>query len=229
MALPTFQPVGARRTVQDQVYSQLREALISGVFEAGESFTISALAEKFNTSHMPIREALRRLAAENALRISTSGTAYVPAIDVAEFMDITRARGIVEPAAAEIAFDALRTRQDELRALQLRHEQEGLAGRISAMLGANRDFHFFIYEAADSPVLVSQIENLWLRSGAYVRFLSDRMGELLKTSYAQDFAKYHNIMLDALAEGDRKKFRDTVYGDILATQSLLADVLQGGK
>lgn len=69
-----LKPVGARRTVQDQVYEQLRDALISGAFLAGESFTISALSERFKTSHMPVREALRRLAAQNALRISATGT-----------------------------------------------------------------------------------------------------------------------------------------------------------
>ena len=34
---------------------------------------------------------------------------------------------------------------------------------VSAFLAANREFHFAIYEAARSPLLLSMIKSLWLR------------------------------------------------------------------
>ena len=91
-----LKPVATRKTVQDQVYEQLREALMSGAFQARDSFTIASLADRFQTSHMPVREALRRLAAENALRIAPSGTAFVPDLSRGELDDISRARVIIE-------------------------------------------------------------------------------------------------------------------------------------
>ena len=100
MADVKLKPVRSRQTVQDQVYAQLREALVSGAFEAGQGFTIPALADSFGTSHMPVREALRRLAAENALRISSTGTATVPPLDIEELRKICEVRLVLEPAAA---------------------------------------------------------------------------------------------------------------------------------
>lgn len=212
-------PVAARKTVQDQVHEQLRDALIAGVFEAGESFTIAALAERFGTSHMPVREALRRLAAENALRISTSGTAFVPDLSPEELDDISRARGIVEGATAALAFARLGADDlAELRACIARHQAAGEAGNVVAMTAENRAFHFRIYRAAGSPVLLSQIENLWLRSGPYVRFLSDRMGDLLKGDYRDGFTRHH---VNLLAAPDAAAFRAAMEDDIRASQALI--------
>ncbi|MCZ0960737.1 GntR family transcriptional regulator [Paracoccus benzoatiresistens] len=217
-----LKPVSTRKTVQDQVYEQLREALMSGAFQARESFTIASLSERFQTSHMPVREALRRLAAENALRIAPSGTAFVPDLSPEELDDISRARVIIEGAAAELAAPRI-TPSDRavLASLVEEHRATGASGDIVAMAAANRRFHFQIYAAAGSPILMSHIENLWLRSGPYVRFLSDRMGSLLQTDYKGQFTRHHEAMLAALDRGDVAGFRAAMEDDITATQGLL--------
>ena len=225
----TFKPVRTRQTIQDQVYDQLREALVSGAFEAGESFTISALAEKFMTSHMPVREALRRLAAENALRISSTGTAIVPWLDVTELRQICQARLILEPATAAIAFplidaDVLRDPNEILP----RHTSSADSGDIETMLDANRAFHFRIYRASGNEVLFSQIENLWLRSGPYVRYLSDRMGEMLRSGQKTVFTSRHGDMIDAIHAKDAAAFEQAMHADISATHELLFDLLSSG-
>lgn len=218
-------PVAARKTVHDLVYEQLREALISGAFEADESFTIAALARRFGTSHMPVREALRRLAAENALKISTSGTAFVPGLSRAELDDISLARVILEGATAALAFDRLDPAdRAELQDCIARHQAAGESGDVASMTAENRFFHFRIYRAAASPVLMSQIENLWLRSGPYVRFLSDRMGDLLRGDYRNDFTRHHARML---AAADAGAFRAALEDDIRASQSLIHRYLSG--
>lgn len=221
-----FKPVKTRQTVQDQVYEQLRQALVGGAFEAGQGFTIPALAKSFGTSHMPVREALRRLAAENALKISSTGTAVVPPLEVDELRKICEARMILEPATAEIAFDRLGAADvAALRENIARHKATGNSGDVVAMLEANREFHFHIYAAADNDVLCSQIENLWLRSGPYVRFLSDKMGDLLRTSYKAGFTAHHEAMLAALAAGDRAGFAQAMREDVQATRDLLLTFL----
>ena len=50
-----------RQTWQDQLYPRVRDALAGGGFFPGETVTIRALADQFETSTMPVREALRRL------------------------------------------------------------------------------------------------------------------------------------------------------------------------
>lgn len=221
-----FQPVSSRKTVHDLVYEQLRDALMSGAFEARKPFTISSLSERFQTSHMPVREALRRLASENALKISATGTAYVPAITAEELKDISRARMIVESATAKIAGELLDA--DDLSELQRildHHRKSASAGDIYEMTAANRAFHFHIYRAAQSPVLLSQIENLWLRSGPYVRFLSDRMSEFLKTGHKAGFTDYHAAMVEAIRTKDWEALGAACKADIQSSQDLLLEAI----
>ncbi len=222
MADVKLKPVRSRQTVQDQVYAQLREALVSGAFEAGQGFTIPALADSFGTSHMPVREALRRLAAENALRISSTGTATVPPLDIEELRKICEVRLVLEPAAARLAFGRMDASDiAALKEILVAHQRTGETGDIVEMLAANRAFHFHIYTATDNEVLVSQIENLWLRSGPYVRYLSDRMGDLLRTSYKSGYTSHHEDMLAALESGDEGAFVQAMTEDVTATHELL--------
>ncbi|MFC3141101.1 GntR family transcriptional regulator [Psychromarinibacter halotolerans] len=222
MADVKLKPVRSRQTVQDQVYAQLREALVSGAFEAGQGFTIPALADSFGTSHMPVREALRRLAAENALRISSTGTATVPPLDIEELHKICEVRLVLEPAAARLAFGRMDASDiAALKEILVAHQRTGETGDIVEMLAANRAFHFHIYTATGNEVLVSQIENLWLRSGPYVRYLSDRMGDLLRTSYKSGYTSHHEDMLAALESGDEAGFVQAMTEDVTATHELL--------
>lgn len=231
MAQTAFKPVKSRQTVQDQVYEQMRQALVGGAFEAGEAFTISSLADKFGTSHMPVREALRRLAAENALRISATGTAMVPPLEPDELTKIFEARMIIEPATAGLAFDTLKQPSYVMRLKEnlAQHKATGQSGQIVEMLAANRAFHFEIYGAAQNEVLLSQIENLWLRSGPYTRFLSDRIGELLRTDYKSGYTIHHEAMLEALTADDRAAFVAAMEADLRATRDLLLDSIVQAK
>lgn len=220
-----FKPVSSRKTVHDLVYEQLRDALMSGAFETRKSFTIASLSERFHTSHMPVREALRRLASENALNISASGTAFVPAITSSQLVDISRARVIVEGATARLAGPNL-TPEDisALEELLDHHRASASAGKNTEMTAANRAFHFAIYRAAKSPVLLSQIENLWLRSGPYVRFLSDRMSALLETDHREGFTDHHAAMLKAIKKGDWDALGAACEADIQTSRDLLLDI-----
>ncbi|MET3926710.1 GntR family transcriptional regulator [Devosia sp. 2618] len=221
-----FKPVSSRKTVHDLVYDQLRDALMSGAFEARKTFTIASLSERFQTSHMPVREALRRLASENALSVSAAGTAYVPAITALELQDISLARMIVEGATARIAGPKLTPKDIEtLEQLLNHHRASASAGKNTEMTAANRAFHFHIYRAAGSAVLLSQIENLWLRSGPYVRFLSDRMGGLLKTEHKSGFTDQHAAMVDAIKAADWDALGRACEADIRGSQDLLLDIL----
>ena len=219
-----LQEVRKRLTTQDLVYKQLRDALVAGTFEAGHGFTVAALADQFGTSHMPVREALRRLAAENALSIGTSGTATVPLRSAAGLDQLGQARCILEGAAARLA--AERTDQAILSRLETTadlHVESLRNGASDQMLASNREFHFVIYHAAGNPVMVNLIENLWLRYGPYVRLLSDRMTERLRDDSGGQYSRHHVDIIAALSSGDGHSAEQALVADIRATQMLLLE------
>jgi DNA-binding GntR family transcriptional regulator len=163
----------ARETVQERVYRELRKALIYGKFDPGQTLTIHELANSLRTSTMPVRDALARLVSEQALEAMPNRSVRVPLIDAGRIDDLLRARVVIEGSALELAaprlthddFEALRaTNRDYIRAVAKRGR-----GAIEGALEANRRFHFRLYEASGSAVLLPIIESLWLQSGSLVR------------------------------------------------------------
>src|SRR5215211_1750358 len=71
----------SRETLHDRVYAELRRSLIHGAFATGEMLRIQELAEKLQTSTMPVREALARLVSEQALEALPSRSVRVPVIN----------------------------------------------------------------------------------------------------------------------------------------------------
>ncbi|TPW30215.1 GntR family transcriptional regulator [Pararhizobium mangrovi] len=217
-----FSRIQRRKTTQDLVYEQIRDALTTGAFEAGRSFTITSMSEQFGTSHMPVREALRRLVAEHALELDSTGTARVPLTTREGLGNLCDARCVVERAAAEQACARFEPSQIEaLSVIADTHAEALRKGDAVGMLATNRELHFTIYDAAGNPVLVNLIQNLWLRYGPYVRLLTNRMIELLKQDSAGNYSRFHGELLAALRERDADAAGAAVVADIKNSQRLL--------
>src|SRR5262249_34295655 len=96
--MPAAEPVGLairradRATLQEHAYAKLRQAIMVGKLEPGRQFSIRGLAEALGTSHIPVREALMRLAAERAITVLPNGSVAVPAMSRERFEDIRRTR-----------------------------------------------------------------------------------------------------------------------------------------
>lgn len=220
-----LEPVSSRVTIGDGVYFQLRNALITGRFDPGQVLTISALAASFRTSHMPVREALRRLAAENALEIASNGSACVPKVSVERLDDICRGRVALEGLATELA--AGHILPDEIAALDVfiaEHEATSASGNVYDMLLKNRDFHFAIYRASRSEVLVQLIDSLWLRYGPYMRMLSSYIAPRLGTGLHEPFSNHHHAIVAAFRARDKAAAREHMIADITGTQELLREL-----
>jgi len=122
-------PVG-RETVQDRVYSELRRALIGGLFEPNQVLTIRGLADALVTSTMPVREALGRLITEKALEALPNRSVRVPPITLERIDDLLRARSLIEGEA--IALAAARMNPRVAERLDPTHDSERLShGRRS--------------------------------------------------------------------------------------------------
>lgn len=219
-----FAPVASRVTVQDGVYQQLRHALMIGRFDPSQTLTIASLAEAFGTSNMPVREALRRLAAENALEIAANGSACVPPVTLARLDDLCRARVAVEGLAAELGAPRL-TPADIATLEQIVAEQQNIGRNDSIydLISQNQQFHFTIYRASGSDVLFQLIETLWLRFGPYMRLLSHHVAPSMKAGTMEPSGR-HRAVINALEAQDFGRARDEIVADIQATQQTLRGI-----
>jgi DNA-binding GntR family transcriptional regulator len=89
-----------------------------------------------------------------------------------------------------------------------------------AFVPANRAFHFTIYDAAGSPVLLGIVESLWLQVGPYFDLL--RASDNWRTANLQ-----HRAMLDALTRRDPAAARAALDADIAGAAEILLRLLDG--
>jgi DNA-binding GntR family transcriptional regulator len=167
-----------RGHVQDSIAARLRNGLMVGAFIPGQVMSLRKLADAFGTSPMPVRDALAQLVAANALEEMPNRSVRVPRLDGVRVKDLFELREIVEGLASRNACrnatpalvrDLQATNRDLKTAIKRRD--------VLAALEANQRFHFTLYEAANSKVLMPVIESLWLQSGPtmYCSFLAPDM------------------------------------------------------
>ena len=161
-----------RTTVQEQVYLRVKDLILSGNVKPGQPVTIPALSETLGVSHMPVREALRRLIAERALTVVSGRSLGVPALSLTRLDELVRVRVEIEGFAAEWAAENMSAEELDGSAALVAGMADAIArSDVTAFLRMNRDFHFGIYAATRSPVLLSTIESLWFQVSPYFSML----------------------------------------------------------
>ncbi|GAA4338480.1 GntR family transcriptional regulator [Pigmentiphaga soli] len=132
-------------TGADRAYQQIRANIISGVYPAKSHLREKQLAEELNMSRTPIREALRRLAAEGVLDFSPQLGIFVPSWGVERVEQLYDLRSMLESNCAELAATRM-TRADilDLQDLAERmemavHKQEPDA--LDRLTELNKAFH----------------------------------------------------------------------------------------
>ncbi|WP_336973564.1 GntR family transcriptional regulator [Alcaligenes sp. PF14] len=207
--LEAFQPI-VRQSVNEAVYQALRNKLMHGEYRAGQVLGIQYLADALGTSTMPVREALRRLVAQQGLEPLPNGTTRVPLITKACLSDIRRARVLIEGTVTEWAGPFLTPSVlDQLEQLAQEITQERRTPKgVASSLEKNRIFHFTIYGAAQSPVMLAMIESLWLQSGAYLRETREQL-------HNEDSADHlHESTVKALRTGNFAQARQYIQEDV---------------
>lgn len=189
------QPIGA---VRERVLAELRERIVSGQLRPGDRLIERELAEAFGVSRVPVREAIRTLASEGFLAVSSPRRIVVrqlSRVDVEELFDVREA---LEVLAAGLA--AQRAGNAELRGLRAvlavaaRATATGEAARIT---DANTQFHDEIVRLSGNS-LVSQL----------LRPIEGRLRWLTRQNeHWRDLLVEHGALLDAIASGDPDRAR----------------------
>jgi DNA-binding GntR family transcriptional regulator len=214
-------------TLYEKVYEELRNALMSGRFLPGETLTIRGVAEALGTSIMPVREALRRLAAERAVQFHADRSIRIPLLDEQSFDELLQMRLLLEGRAAAAAAQRMtQSERDEANAFNLAYVDAAGDGTPSERLLANRHFHFTVYRAARAPLLLSLIEMMWLQSGPYLMApMRWRATPNEENTYFAAGVIHHSELLNALEKGDAAAAAAAVQADIRDAAQAYRDVL----
>ncbi len=191
------------------VYSQLRNALITGGLKPDDKLRIRELASQLGTSVTPVRDAILQLAKEKALVLKTPKDIRVPVLDSDAYLEIRTLRLNLEGLGAETAA-RLATSSDLARIdANIKNNLEAINNNdLPEALRLNSEFHFLIADAARMPLLRSYLDSLWMRAGpliaqAYVHFSLTMAIE------------HHVEVLNALRNKDAAAAKHAIQTDIL--------------
>lgn len=155
------------QTKTEWIYEQLREMIHTGEVAPDSRLPLAPLAERFGTSEIPVREALRMLQRDGLITIVSHRGATVASVSWEELHEAILIRTYLEILAVREA--APHHTPETVSMLRNHIEDMSRAARspspqsADAFSVANREFHRSLYEPCPHPLLKTQIQELWDR------------------------------------------------------------------
>jgi DNA-binding GntR family transcriptional regulator len=157
-------------TKQERVYREIRERILSGAYGPGYRVVIDALAEEFEVSALPVREAIRRLEAEGLVIYRPNAGAQVAPAEPGVFDEEMTVLAILEGYATALAAPVLSaadiaqlTEINERMILAMEQMDSLTFGRL------NQEFHALIHQRCPNAALVAMLHDVARRLDAIRR------------------------------------------------------------
>lgn len=184
-------------SVADRIARALAERIVSGELAPGERLMQDHIAAEFEASHVPVREAFRKLEAQGLLQSKPRCGVWVAHLDPAVILEVTEMRAALEGLALRIAVPRL-SPTDLAVAQQALIDGEA-SKSIAVWEEANRRFHLAITAPCRMPRLMASINDLH-KSTARFLFATWKQLDWQPRSEAE-----HRAILDAIRAGDAER------------------------
>jgi DNA-binding GntR family transcriptional regulator len=181
-----------------RIADTLRTAILEGAHRPGERIRQEDVAASSGASRIPVREALRVLAAEGLVTLVANSGAWVARLSLAECAEVYQIRERLEPLLLRASLPGLDD-QALRRMAELAGVMEGAGGDVDAFLRADREFHLTSYAAAPPGETAQIIGRLWNTTHHYRREFSRLTARRdgLSATHLE-----HRLLLDCLRRAD---------------------------
>jgi DNA-binding GntR family transcriptional regulator len=151
-------------TKTDWVYERLRARILDGQHKPDGRLRLTELAQEFQISEMPVREALRMLQRDGLVRMENHRGATVITPSWEHAAEIVSMRMHLEVLAAQEAAGRHSAASiADIERLLRRMDDDAAAGRADAFSQGNREFHRLLYAPGANAALKQEIQDLWDR------------------------------------------------------------------
>lgn len=199
----------------DRLYRQMRSRIMCGELAPGTALTLRGLGKEFGVSMTPAREAIRRLAAEGALTLSSSGRVSTPELTNERIEELAALRALLEPELSSRALPRAHIALiDRLQAINMTIAEAISKQDATAYIRTNLEFHRTLYLRAQAPAMLAMTETVWLQLGPTMCAL---YGRLRRTEPPHN----HRLIIAALRAGDEPSLRLAVRTDVTQGLKLL--------
>ena len=182
-------------SIQARIENELREQILHGTIKPGGRINVRQLEKVFGVSHIPIREAIRRLEAEGLVVNVPQRGAVAAAASLDELDDVYDLRRIVEPQVLRRAVAKISDNdRDSIKAAFLRLERAENGAKDVPFSEAHWDFHWSVLAPGATGEIERLVHKLWRVADRYVR---------LTNSVVVDVAHdHHSRIFEACIAGD---------------------------
>jgi DNA-binding GntR family transcriptional regulator len=211
--------VAKHRNLEEQAYQHIRRAIIARRWQPGSRLSEPQIADELGISRTPIRNAMRRLAADGMVALNANLGAQVMQPSQELVRDTYFMREILEPEAIALACRHIRpsdtVRLDELRA----EEVEAFRARdLERYMAVNDAFHGLIASLSGNAVLEEAVKKYLTMTNVFL--------SLLDPFYTigpdeMDSFREHGEIVRHLARGDGASARAAMIIHIRSSRSCL--------
>ncbi|MEZ5797920.1 MAG: GntR family transcriptional regulator [Paracoccaceae bacterium] len=205
-------PTDPNAAAHERLYRSLRMQVMHGELAPGQALTLRGLGKAYGVSMTPAREAVRRLVAEGALTLSSSGRVTTPELTPERIEELAAIRAMLEPEMAARALPRAHFALIErLSAINALNAEAVMKQDAVAYVRTNLEFHRTLYLRAQTPAMLALCETVWLQLGPTMRALYAKLKR-------KEPPQHHRLILAALKAGDEPGLRLAVRTDV--TQGL---------
>ena len=184
-----------KKQASDTLYYTVREAIATGLLPMGTRLREEDLAEAFDVSRTPVREAMKKLEIERLVETSSTSGSIVRLLTVDECLDTLEVLELLRASACSMLLGRIP------RALLMVVEQNTRRGTkltdAAQQYENNIEFHELLVRATGNSVLAKLSEQL---------SFTERMinNTVLPVRYAADYAEHHRMLMKAIVDNDQE-------------------------
>ncbi len=184
------------RSLAGQIARALADRIVSGQLAPGTALRQDHLATEFGASHVPVREAFRRLEAQGLAVSEPRRGVRVSPLNPSSIIEISEMRAALEALALRYAMPNLTA--DHLTKAQsaIARDDASDGSDLLTLEQVNREFHTAIIQSCGMPRLLDTIDQL---QHASTRILI-AMWKILP-SWQLHSSNEHRLILDDIAAG----------------------------
>ncbi|HUH54094.1 MAG TPA: GntR family transcriptional regulator [Microbacteriaceae bacterium] len=186
-----------RKTSVDLAVKSLYVDILDGIYPPGSFLRLNEVADQMGMSMMPVREAIRELAAMGIVESIPHRGAQVRALTIDDLIETYQGRLHLETLALRLGAP-LFGEKEKNKAISANQQRIAAVehGTTVDVVTAHEAFHFELYRSCRNPWIVKALLPGWRNAERY-RSYSMRNEKLQNTLDAQ-----HGLLIDAMAAQD---------------------------
>jgi len=219
--LPLEEMTEERGLLSDRIRNMLTDEIASGSLPAGSALDEQQLADRFNASRTPVREALRQLSVSGLVEMRPRRGVIVTRMTPERIMEMFETMAEIEALCVRFATYRM-TALERSHLMELHRSSQVMveAGDIDSYDAFNREFHVGIYRATHNQFLVEQASAVRLRLSAF------RRTQLHQDDRLERSRDEHDSVMRAIAQGDGDKAARRMRAHMLNAASALGRYIE---